>query len=116
MKKINNNGMTLVELIVSFMLVSVAMLYFFQTLRTVQKIYTKSVEQTKQFVNFNYAFRIIEEADKNRISVNSVKDKIKSATGVERISITGPSSERTNTVSYDIELDGVTKVLYLYHE
>ena len=58
MKKLNNKGMTLVELIVSFMIVSVAMLYFFQTLRTVQKIYKKSFDKTTEYIDWDYALRI----------------------------------------------------------
>ena len=57
MKK-NNKGMTLVELIVSFMIVAVAMLYFFQTLRMVQKLYVKAVNQTDEYVEKEYTLRI----------------------------------------------------------
>ena len=60
MKKLNNKGMTLVELIVSFLIVSVAMLYFFQTLRTVQNIYKKAREETQKFIDIDYAFRIVD--------------------------------------------------------
>lgn len=61
MKKINNKGMTLVELIVSFMLVSVAMLYFFQTLYTVSKIYTSATKETNEFVDKDYALRLLDK-------------------------------------------------------
>ena len=67
MKKLNNKGLTLVELIVSFALVSVAMLYFYQTVSTVSKLYKciiylqinfLSEEIYKNFVNtyFTYFF------------------------------------------------------------
>lgn len=60
MKKLNNKGMTLVELIVSFLIVSVAMLYFFQTLRTVQEIYRKANDKTQNFVDKDYALRVLD--------------------------------------------------------
>lgn len=60
MKKLNNKGMTLVELIVSFLIVSVAMLYFFQTLRTVQDIYKKANDETQKFIDVDYAYRIVD--------------------------------------------------------
>ena len=41
-KKLNNKGVTLIELIVSFMLVAVAIIYFYQTLYTDKKLYTES--------------------------------------------------------------------------
>ncbi len=61
MKKLNNKGMTLVELIVSFLIVSVAMLYFFQTLRTVQDIYKKANDETNEFVAKDYALRLLDK-------------------------------------------------------
>lgn len=60
MKKINNKGITLVELIVSFALVGVAIIYFFQTLYTVKKIYATSRDETQEFVDKNYALRILD--------------------------------------------------------
>ena len=60
MKKLNNRGMTLVELIVSFLIVTVAMFYFFQTFVTVNDIYKKSVTETKNYVDKDYAIRIID--------------------------------------------------------
>lgn len=60
MKKLNNKGVTLVELIVSFALVSVAIIYFYQTLFTVKKLYTKSQKETQAFVDKTYALRILD--------------------------------------------------------
>ena len=37
MKKLNNKGITLAELIVSFAIVSVAVIYMYQTLLTINK-------------------------------------------------------------------------------
>lgn len=60
MKKLNNKGVTLVELIISFALVSVAIIYFYQTLFTVKKLYTKSQQETQAFVDKTYALRILD--------------------------------------------------------
>ena len=58
MKKLNRKGVTLVELIVSFAIVGVAIIYFFQTLTTVNKLYYKAREETNKFVDKDYALRI----------------------------------------------------------
>ncbi len=61
---LNNKGVTLIELIVSFVLVAVAIIYFYQTLYTVKKLYNESQKDTKNFVDVNYAYRIIDELNK----------------------------------------------------
>lgn len=63
-RKLSNKGITLIELIVSFALVGVAIIYFYQTLYTVKKLYSESQKETKEFVNVNYAYRIIDELNK----------------------------------------------------
>lgn len=60
MKKINNKGVTLVELIVSFALVGVAIIYFFQTLYTVKKVYATARTETNEYINKDYAYRILD--------------------------------------------------------
>ena len=60
MKKINNKGVTLVELIVSFALVGVAIIYFFQTLYTVKKVYTTVRKETNNFIDRDYAYRVFD--------------------------------------------------------
>lgn len=60
MKKINNKGVTLVELIVSFALVGVAIIYFFQTLYTVKKVYATARTETNEFINRDYAYRVFD--------------------------------------------------------
>ena len=59
MKKLNNKGVTLVELIVSFALVGVAIIYFFQTLYTVKKVYADARNETNNYINRDYALRIL---------------------------------------------------------
>lgn len=61
MKKLNNKGITLIELIVSFAIVSVAMVYFYQTLYTVRKLYVTAQTETQAFVDKDYAIRIVNE-------------------------------------------------------
>ena len=56
--KINKKGITLVELIVSFTLVSVAVIYFYQTLYTVKKIYVDARDNTNSFVEKSYKFKL----------------------------------------------------------
>lgn len=65
MKKLNNKGVTLIELIVSFMLVSVAIIYFFQTLYTVKDVYSTARRETNEFVIKDYALRIIDAYSRN---------------------------------------------------
>ncbi len=66
MKDINNKGLTLTELIVSFAIVGVAMIYFFETLYTVRRLYTVSQAETQRFVDENYVLRIADAyTDKN---------------------------------------------------
>lgn len=61
MKKLNNKGVTLVELIVSFAIVGVAIIYFFQTLYTVKKIYTSARNETNDYVNVTYDLKILNQ-------------------------------------------------------
>lgn len=58
MKKLNNKGVTLVELIVSFALVGVAIIYFFQTLYTVKKVYADARFETNNYIRKDYTLRI----------------------------------------------------------
>lgn len=61
MKKINNKGITLIELIVSFAIVGVAIIYFFQTLYTVKKVYITAKNETNSFIDKSYTIRVISE-------------------------------------------------------
>ena len=63
--KINKKGITLVELIVSFTLVSVAVIYFYQTLYTVKKIYVDARDNTNGFVEKSYKFKLAYNEAKN---------------------------------------------------
>lgn len=61
MKKINKKGMTLIELVVSFAIIGVAIIYFFQTLYTVKKIYTSARDETNNYINVAYDFKILNQ-------------------------------------------------------
>lgn len=60
MKKLNKKGVTLIELIVSFALVATAVIYFYQTLSTVYDLYVTSRKETQEFVDKDYAMRIVD--------------------------------------------------------
>src|SRR5574344_1776606 len=59
MKNLNKKGLTLTELIVSITLVSVASIYFFQTLYVVKNIYITTKKDTQDYVDTAYNFRIM---------------------------------------------------------
>ena len=60
MKKLNKKGVTLIELIVSFAIVSVAMIYFYQTIVDLHRMYKNSNKATDEFVNKDYALRVLD--------------------------------------------------------
>lgn len=112
MKKMNNKGMTLVELIASFMIVSVAMLYFFQTLRTVQKVYEKSVEQTNEYIDMDYAIRIVANFVENTGGISYTDSDYGEEIDLNDIlSDVAPNFEVDNCDSYTSENYGFNKRL-----
>ncbi len=68
MRKLNNKGMTLIELIVSFVLVAVAATYFYSTLDVVVKLYKESTNETDKFVEEDYAIRMAEACLNNGVA------------------------------------------------
>ena len=100
MKKLNNRGMTLVELIVSFLIVTVAMFYFFQTFVTVNDIYKKSVTETKNYVDKDYAIRIIDRylSNHSEDDLDNINDDINDDIG----DIIAPNGE-----SITVEIDDI---------
>lgn len=58
MKKLNNKGITLAELIVSFAIVSVAVIYMYQTLLTINKMYSKAKTDITEFSKATFALRM----------------------------------------------------------
>ena len=73
MKK-NNKGVTLVELIVSFALVSIAVIYFYNTLNAVYKIYKESRKNINHYVDVEYKFKNIDYS--YNMAVNSENDTL----------------------------------------
>ena len=106
-KKLNNRGVTLIELIVSFMLVAVAIIYFYQTLYTVKKLYTESQKETNEFVKFNYAFRI---ADAYIRDNGFNKDEIEKLIGY------GADITKISDEQYTITIDGKSQKLWIYNQ
>lgn len=74
MKKLNKKGVTLIELIVSFAIVSVAMIYFYQTIVDLHRMYKNSNKATDEFVNKDYALRVLDAwATKSSDKLNEIK-------------------------------------------
>lgn len=71
MKKINDKGVTLIELIVSFAIVGVAIIYFFQTLYTVKKVYATARNETNEFIDKDYTYRILDKYFDNNSLFNT---------------------------------------------
>lgn len=114
MKKLNNKGVTLVELIVSFAIVGVAIIYFFQTLYTVKVIYSDARKETQKFVDKDYALRIADAyiEEKGNTSIESVCTIFKVC---DSISISTDSLP-DKIVKYDLIGSYGTTSLYRYEE
>ena len=112
-KKLNKKGVTLVELIVSFMLVAVAIIYFYQTLYTVKKLYTESQKETNEFVKFNYAFRI---ADTYIRQKGFDKDEIKNLIKEDKDDEVSIEQDKDNSDCYIITIDGKSQELWIYNQ
>ncbi len=112
-KKLNNRGVTLIELIVSFMLVAVAIIYFYQTLYTVKKLYTESQKETNEFVKFNYAFRI---ADAYIRQKGFDKDEIKNLIKEDEDDEVSIEQDINNSNCYIITIDGKSQKLWIYDQ
>lgn len=75
MKKLNKKGVTLIELIVSFAIVSVALIYFYQTIVDLHRMYKNSNKATDEFVNKDYALRVLDAwATKSSGNLSTIND------------------------------------------
>lgn len=114
MKKINDKGVTLIELIVSFAIVGVAIIYFFQTLYTVKKVYSTARDETNAFVAKDYALRLLDKyIDKNGttdLTYNFCK-KIVSCDSIIVSSDNGINTYKINDIEYG---NGKTTSVTLY--
>lgn len=110
MKKMNNKGVTLVELIVSFAIVGVAVVYFYQTVSTVSKLYKTSKDDTNEYVNATYVLRLMDAYcnenaatkykcgdTKTSGEINTIKDFCKKINGTD-CNISGLSTVPHNSV------------------
>lgn len=112
MKKMNNKGVTLIELIVSFAIVAVAIIYFFQTLSTVKKVYTSARNETQTFVDKDYALRIVDAYIEKYgdASIGSVCTTFKVCNSISKSTTSLPEK----IVRYDINGSYGTLSLYKY--
>ena len=105
MNKLNNKGVTLVELIVSFALVGVAIIYFFQTLYTVKKVYADARFETNDYIRKDYTLRIAKaNIEKGKSICN--KNEYCESSGTEscssnicRVEITYKNGQQNNSTS-----------------
>lgn len=111
MKKLNNKGMTLIELIVSFVLVSVAVIYFYQTLTTVYKLYNDTRKETREYVDWNYAFRVANEMA-NQSVCTSAEKKISGSEDEDTNYFTCKKASNYYVIKYT--KDGTQKYLFNY--
>lgn len=74
MNKSSEKGVTLVELIVSFAIVGVAIIYFFQTLYTVKKIYNDAFDETNKYVDKSYVVHFLNEYLSGKYIISSDKN------------------------------------------
>ena len=109
MKKLNNKGMSLVELIVSFAIVTVAVVYFSQSLVTVTKIYRNAEQETNELVNETYYLRLLDSYYKEALE-NSTFFEFFGVSSVTNLTLVNDYS--TVTVIYDIPAPYFTVVSY----
>lgn len=74
--KNNNKGVTLIELIVAFAIVSVATIYFFQTVSLVKKMYANAREETNNYTNKTYAIRVLDSCIDNYIDNYGISEAV----------------------------------------
>ena len=105
MRKINNKGVSLIELIVSFAIVGVAIIYFFQTLYTVKKVYSTARDETNEFVAKDYALRLLDKyIDKNGttdVNLSNFCNKIVSCNEIIVGSVKGINTYQINGIIYE---------------
>lgn len=114
MKKVNNKGITLIELIVSFALIGVSIIYFSQTLYTVKKVYATARDETNEFIAKDYALRLLDKyIDKNGTTdlTYNFCNKIVSCGNISVSSVNGINSYQINDIIYE---NGKTTSVTLY--
>lgn len=115
LKKLNNKGVTLVELIVSFALVSVAIIYFYQTLYTVNKLYNKSRNETNEFVQRTYASKIISELNKSCLEDYDNYETCMKKLNLSDFNVTDVSYDKYQKIKFKISDSDNLYKLYFYN-
>lgn len=123
--KLNNKGITLVELIVSFAIVAVAVIYFYQMLSSVTRMYSNSRKDLNHAAKVNYAFRLIDKAYEignldhvcNGI-LNGILQNIDEGNTEDSVKNCSISTEDVDLVNYDtvtFSIEGEEYTLYKYN-
>lgn len=107
MKKLNNKGITLAELIVSFAIVSVAVIYMYQTLLTINKMYSKAKTDITEFSKATFALRMADKLIATNKTSYTDKDKEWS------FNINAPTTTGKYKY-YNVTIDNKTYKLYKY--
>lgn len=111
MKKINNKGITLIELIVSFALIGVSIIYFSQTLYTVKKVYATARDETNEFVAKDYALRLLDKYIYENYTTDGFCGEIVSCGSISVSSVNDINSYQINDIIYE---NGKTTSVTLY--
>ena len=101
MRKINNKGVSLIELIVSFAIVGVAIIYFFQTLYMVKKVYTTARDETNKFVAKDYALRLLDKYIDENDTTTDFCGKIVNCTSITENTDNGINTYKINDIIYE---------------
>lgn len=108
----NNKGITLVELIVSFTLVAVTTIYFFQCITVVKEMYSNSKAEVDEYTNFYYAFKILE----TKFYDASDKDSLDGFNS-EKYGFSWRNKPKgDNIYQYEITIDDKKKDIYLFYK
>ena len=99
MNRINDKGVTLIELIVSFAIVGVAIIYFFQTLYTVKKVYSTARDETNEFVAKDYALRLLDKYIDEKGTTNLTDDFCKKIVSCDSIIVKSGNAINTYEIN-----------------
>lgn len=113
MRKINNKGVSLIELIVSFAIVGVAIIYFFQTLYTVKKVYSTARDETNEFVAKDYALRLLDSYIDENDTTTDFCGKIINCTSITEDTDNGINTYEINIIKYGNGKE-TSAILYKY--
>ena len=118
--RLNSKGITLAELIVSFVIVAVAVIYFYQMLTSVTKMYSKARDGIDHSAKVNYAFRLLDEAEKqNKLNntCNGILSDILVTVGGRKCNVTTSIDDKFKIISFTIKKkeENIEYKLYKYN-